>query len=282
MSRFHLVHCIPDPRMHGLNGYKEVIETIYWGLGQLGHQVSYAVNSFSHNSTNIVFGAQVVALEVLKTLSRDTVIYNFEQLRGGNPDQLNPRLKYCATRFAIWDYSFANLEAWAKLDRTDVQVVPVGYAPILSRIPKAQLQDIDVLFYGTPGRNRTDIFEALSRRGLTVMFVCGMYGAARDNLISRAKLVLNINLYEFAKIFEVVRVSYLLANRKAVISDYAPDTYVEEDMGRSIRFSPLNDMVDNCYELIENHAKRTELEEAGFAAIAKRDIRAILTLPLQQ
>ena len=30
--------------MHGLNGYKEVIETVSWGLEQLGHQVSYAVN----------------------------------------------------------------------------------------------------------------------------------------------------------------------------------------------------------------------------------------------
>lgn len=30
MAKFHLMHCIPKPNMHGLNGYKEVIESVAW------------------------------------------------------------------------------------------------------------------------------------------------------------------------------------------------------------------------------------------------------------
>jgi hypothetical protein len=268
--------------MHGLNGYKEVIETIYWGLEQLGHQVSYAVNNASSDSTNIVFGAQVLQLEALNMLPEDSVIYNLEQLRGLSPDEVNPQLRFCAKRFKIWDYSLANLDTWKSLNRTDVHNVPIGFAPVLSKIPKVQNQDIDVLLYGLSGRNRLNVFNALSQSGLTAMFVSGLYGAARDNLIARSKLVLNINLYKWAKIFEVVRVSYLLANRKAVVSDLDPDTYVEEDIRCCVNFSPLEDMVAKCYTLLEDNSKRAAIEEAGFTAISKRDIRNILEAPLRK
>src|SRR6185437_15004850 len=60
MTHYHLMHCVPpDPRVHGLNGYKEVIETVAWGLEQLGHKTTYALNHSAQDATNIVFGAQV-------------------------------------------------------------------------------------------------------------------------------------------------------------------------------------------------------------------------------
>ena len=47
--------------------------------------------------------------------------------------------------------------------------------------------------------------------------MCRRFGAGlRDDLIARAKVVLNINKHQ-AKIFEIVRVSYLMANAKAVV-----------------------------------------------------------------
>jgi len=70
------MHCIPDPRMHGLNGYKEVIETVAWGLEQLGHQVTSAVNRIDHEATNIVFGAQVMPIEALMQVPSSTIVYN--------------------------------------------------------------------------------------------------------------------------------------------------------------------------------------------------------------
>ncbi len=279
--KFNLVHCIPNPRMHGLNGYKEVIDTISWGLEQLGHQVTYSVNKFCADSTNIVFGSQVMPMEALKTIPRDSIIYNFEQIRGLKPDKIRPQALYFAKNFEVWDYSAANLATWKSLGRTDTKIVPVGYAPILNKIPKAQIQDIDVLLYGMSGPNRLDVFHTLSKAGLSAMFVSGLYGTARDDLIARSKIVLNINLYEFAKIFEVVRVSYLLANSKAVVSDLDPRTYVEDDIRSGLMFSSLKNIVASCHSLIENNARRLKLETAGFAAISKRDIQSILETALQ-
>src|SRR5580658_10907688 len=150
MSYYHLLHCIPHPRMHGLNGYKEVIDTLAWGLERLGHRVSYAINGAATEATNVVFGAQVMPIAALKQLPHNTIIYNFEPLRGLPPDRVREETRYYAQaeQFKIWEYSQANMPSWQALGRREVKIVPVGYAPILTRIAKAPRQDIDVLIYG--------------------------------------------------------------------------------------------------------------------------------------
>ena len=280
MSPYNLVHCIiPDPRAHGLKGYKEVIETVRWGLEQLGHYVTYAVNEVAIDATNIVFGAQVMPVAALRQLPDNTIIYNFEQLRGLEFAAIREELKYLAAeeRFRIWEYSQANLASWHLLGRRQVKIVPVGYAPLLTRIPKPPQQDIDVLIYGLTGERRLQVFHSLSHFGLSIIFACGFYGSIRDDLISRSKIVLNINLYQMARIFEIVRVSYLLANRKAVVSDLDTDTSVEDDVRAGVKFvSSAQELVDACVKLVEDESERTKLEEAGYSSIRQRDIRGII------
>jgi len=277
MAHYHLMHCIPDPRMHGLNGYKEVIETVAWGLEQFGHQVSYALNQAAPDATNIVFGAQVMSLGALKQLPAGTIIYNFEQLRDAT--QVGAEIRYYAQapHFEIWEYTVANVPSWRALGRDEVKIVPVGYAPILTRIAKAPRQDIDVLIYGLSGERRLQTFHGLSRAGLSTVFVSGLYGAARDELISRAKVVLNINLYPQTRIFEIVRVSYLLANSKAVVADLDVNTSIEDDIRPAVKFaSSLQELLNLCEGLANNERERAKLEELGCSCIRRRDIRGIL------
>jgi len=264
--------------MHGLNGYKEVIETVAWGLEQLGHRATYAVNEIASDATNIVFGAQVMPITAIRQLPNNTIIYNFEQMRGVQAFQLREEIRCYAQmrQFRIWEYSDANLPTWRDLGRHDVKIVPVGYAPILNRIPKAPRQDIDVLIYGLSGERRLQLFHALSTRGLSILFVSGLYGSARDDLISRSKVVLNINLYSHARIFEIVRVSYLLANKKAVVADLDLDTITEGDMRTAVKFGRFDQLTDICLRLVENESERGELEELGFSAMSKRNIVDIL------
>ncbi len=233
------MHCIPNPKMHGLNGYIEVIKSVEWGLLQLGHSVSYAINQADKHATNIIFGAQVLPIDFLKGLPDNSIIYNFEQMRGLKKNEVRPEVQYFADKFQIWDYSPANEDAWKMLSAEHLKIIPVGYAPPLTRIPKLQTQDIDVLIYGLSGPKRLTAFHHLNQAGLRVMFVSGFYGDARDELIARSKIILNINLYDFAQIFEIVRVSYLLANRKAVVATLDASTFIEPDFINSIKFSSI-------------------------------------------
>ena len=273
------MHCIPDPRMHGLNGYKEVIETVSWGLHQLGHSATYAINERASGATNIVFGAQVMTVAALSELPPGTIIYNFEQLRDIPAERIRGEIRHYAQvpQLIIWDYSAANLPGWRSLGRLDVKIVPVGYAPILSRIPKAVHQDIDVLLYGLSGERRLQTFHGLSQLGLSTLFVSGIYGTARDELISRSKIVLNINLYAQMRIFEIVRVSYLLANKKAVVADLDANTFVEDDVRSAVRFSSsLKELLNLCAKLVSSDSERHALEERGLACMSRRDIKGIL------
>lgn len=281
MATFQLVHCLDAQHLHGLHGYKDVIDTVQWGLEQLGHEVRYSINAPSPDAVNIVFGAQILSPEALSAFPDGTIIYNFEQIRGVPVAQIRPSLRYCATRFRIWDYSAANLDAWTALGEVDVRIAPVGYAPVLSRMTKAEPQDIDVLMYGITGHKRLAAFDALSACGLTAVYVSGLYGPARDGLIERSKIILNINLYDHAKIFEIVRCSYLLANRKAVVSEIEPGAFIEDDIKSGIVFAERREVVAQCLDLAGNDQKRAAVEEAGFQAISRRDIRGILTSALE-
>jgi hypothetical protein len=276
MSKFNLMHCIPHPRMHGLNGYREVIESVQWGLEQLGYEVRYSLNKFRKSSTNIIFGAQVLPIDFLKQLPGETIVYNFEQNRGLEKHEIRQEMQFIAKHLQIWEYSPSNLESWKLLGADNPKLVPVGYAPVLTRIPKFNPQDIDVLIYGMSGDKRLNAFHRLSHAGLNIVFASGFYGQLRDSLIARSKIILNVNLYDHAQIFEVVRVSYLLANKKAVIATMDENTAVEKDLCESIKFTSMDKLVEDCMELLQNENKRIELEKTGYENIIKRDIVKIL------
>jgi hypothetical protein len=270
------MHCVPDARAHGLNGYREIIETVAWGLRALGYQTTYSINNFDPHATNIIFGAHMLPVEVMQRLPPDSIVYSLEQARNLKPEQLSPSVHFMARHFQIWDYSHANIQVWHDLGTPRLKIVPIGYAPILTRIPKPAVQDIDVLFYGMTGVSRLNALHSLSHAGLTVVFVSGLYGPARDELISRAKLVLNINLYDFARIFEIVRVSYLFANSKAVVATRDPGVFVEPDVEPAIRFTVFETLIEDCQQLLRHDEERAALEARGFETIRQRDVREIL------
>jgi hypothetical protein len=273
---FHLAHIIPRNAMHGLHGYKEVIDTVEWGLVELGHTVSYGLNELSETGRNIIFGAQMLEPSVLENLPSDTVVYNFEQARNLSLDNPRPQMRIAARRFEVWEYSKWNMPAWERLGALRAEHVPVGYAPILQRIPRSENLDIDVLMYGLTGTARVNAFHHLCHAGLTCVYVCGLYGRARDDLIGRSKVIVNLSVYEASKIFEVVRVSYLMANRKAVVADVDADTVIDPDIASGIRIAHGNALVAACRQFASDRVARERLEEAAFQAISRRDIRRIL------
>jgi hypothetical protein len=275
-KKFNIAHLVA-PRAHGLYGYREVIETVQWGLECMGFDVLISENLILPDRTNIIFGAQMLSEADLGAFPRDTIVYNFEQMSGLEVGRLKPIMRFAAERFRIWEYSEANLPTWSKLNPAhEVVHVPVGWAPILKRIKKSASQDIDVLIYGLPGQLRVQIFHDLCHQGVKCLFVSGMYGAPRDELISRSKLVLNVNLYDDSRIFEIVRVSYLLANAKAVVADMQAGTFIEPGFENAVAFAPPHQVTELCLALVDDDPARSEIEERGREAIEKRHISPIL------
>lgn len=258
--------------------FREVAETLQFGLRSIGHAAEIRENTFATNATNVILGAHLLAASQAAILPPGSIVYNLEQLGGPS---LSHQFYEVALRHEVWDYSLQNINKWKAMSCNLRPIhVPLGYVPELNRIAVVQKQDIDVLFYGSLNERRARIVEALRDAGVNVQVLFGIYGQLRDECIARSKIVLNVHFYD-AKIFEIVRVSYLLTNSKAVVTECCPGTEIEEGMTESVLAVPYESLVDGCLSLLQNDDKRREIETRGFQYFSQRRESDILSKALQ-
>ncbi|MBV5336503.1 MAG: hypothetical protein J0653_00365, partial [Deltaproteobacteria bacterium] len=153
--------------------------------------------------------------------------------------------------------------------------MPCGFVPELCSELSASHEDIDVLFYGSMNDRRKKIIDELRTAGLRAEVAFGVYAKTRDSLISRAKVVLNMHFYEPGH-FEILRVGYLLANRKAVVSEVNEGESVDADLMGGFAAVNYNDLVKQCVHLVQDEVRRKGLAEAGFKIFSARCASDIL------
>lgn len=271
MARYAVTIVSPPGYAHAA-AFQEVGETLLHALRALGHDAVLGPDAPPGRQA-IVLGSNLLPAHPLR-LPDDAILYNLEQIEPGS-GWLTPELLALFRRYQVWDYSARNADRYAELGLPRPRVVPVGWVPELTRIPPAPAEDLDVLFYGSINPRRQAVLDALRAAGLRVEHVFGVYGAARDRLIARAKVVLNVHFYE-AKVFEVVRVSYLLANRRCVVSERGADPAEERDLEAAVAFAPYDGLVAACLRLARDPAERARRAALGFELVSRRDAAAIL------
>ena len=246
---------------------------MHHALLALGHDSVLTHRLDLDERRTIVFGANHVVHYGME-LPKNPIFYNLEQLGDDSPWMATPAFIDLLRRYPTWDYSQANIEYLAALGLPRPTHVPIGYVPELTRIAPAD-EDIDVLFYGVLSERRYAVLRDLHDRGLRVKWLSGVLGASRDAWIARSKIVLNVHYWE-AKIFEIARVSYLLANRRAVVSERGADPTLERDLASGVAFADYDELVDRCVELVGDERARRQLAERGYQAFSARDQADIL------
>src|SRR6185503_16080302 len=176
---------------------------------------------------------------------------------------MRPELLQLFREFPVWDYSARNVERWVELGVPRPRCVPIGTVPEMTRIA-SRPEEIDVLFYGSINERRKKVIDELRARGVRAEAVFGAYGVVRDQLISVSRLILNLHYYE-AKVFEIVRVSYLLANRCVVVSERGADPDEEAEFESGVAFADYTDLADRCVDLLARPDERARLADAGHA-----------------
>jgi hypothetical protein len=261
----YAITVIAPPRYAHAAALRELAETLFHGLRELGCTAfveASPVPTPIPGARPIILGAHL--LPPFIPLSPAAIIYNTEQIGTRESPFVIPsyfdRLR--AAR-VVWDYSFENVTALRELGIA-AQLVPVGYVPQLDRIPSSA-QDIDVLFYGSTNERRRDLLTALKTAGINITWRFSAYGEERDKLISRAKIVLNVHYYS-TQLFEVVRVSYLLANHKCVVSE----TPTVLDFASGVAFAPYNGIVAKCQELLADDSQRERIAACGYEIMRRR------------
>ena len=209
------------PKIEGYihtEGMRELASAISCGLVRLGHQSSVEDldERFAFDERRpIVLGVHLLKALPPMELPKSSILYHLE---AHGTEMFLQSLPHLRAASHVWDFSEDNIRHLAALGIRATLVEP-GYVPELEQIRKSAEKDIDVLFYGSLNDRRIKILLELRARGLNAVHVMGVYGAERDDLIARSKVVLNMHYYENPGLFESIRVSYLLANGVCVVSE---------------------------------------------------------------
>ena len=252
--------CIVKPKNYPhSDAFWELSELLIYSLRDLKFDVILSINEIIADRQNIVFGAHLLTNNDFPI---STIIFNTEQLWNGVESWVK-KIISLGHIYTIWDYNSNNIELLKGKNCKKVIKFEIGFHNKLNRIKQKKVKDIDVLFYGALKERRKNLLNELSNSGLRVKHLFGVYGAQRDEYISRAKIVLNCHHYK-AKIFEIVRVHYLVNNNIPVVSELHPDTKIEPFWNSIISSVSFDELANECKRLSHDKLERMKASNLAF------------------
>lgn len=216
----------------------------------------------------IIYGGNLLPEEIIPRLPKDSIIINLEQV-SDESSWINSRYMTILKNFPVLDYSPRNRDRLVSKGIAHAGLMEIGYSSCLSRIPPSPVKDIDVLFYGSLNQRRADILRSLQQAGLGVAHLFNVYGRQRDAAIARSKVVMNIHHYS-SNVFEIVRVSYLLANRVCVLTEGDPADPDMKPFIDGLAVEPYDRLIERCMQLVADESARNALQEGGFRLMSGR------------
>jgi len=269
-QEFKMQYCIwivsPPNYIHS-RAFDEVAVGLKSGIFKLGFKIPIVRNVKDVYGQAIVLGGNLIPRLGLSDIPKNLILFNLEQIQLDSPWMSQSYLDILRA-YPVWDYSHQNIKELKKLGINNITHCGLGYEPELTKIPQLK-EDIDVLLYGSLNDRRTKILNELKSKGLNIVALFGAYGEIRDRYIARSKIILNIHYYE-ARVFEVVRVSYLLANKKFVISEVGQDNDLEKPFADGMVLSTYKELVEKCVKYLRDESSRKEIAEKGFDLMEQR------------
>ena len=248
--------------------FDEVAYCLSCAFAKLGNQVSIVRRCEDIKGVPIVLGCNLLPYLRDIRLPQNAILYNLEQVQLNSP-WMNDRYLELLRGHEVWDYSESNMEELRKLGVKNIKLCRIGYVPELTRMQPVE-ETTDVLFYGALNPRRRDILLEIERRGFAVTQLRDIYGEERDRHIAKSKIVLNLHFYE-SRVFEIVRVFYLLANNRFVVSEPGSDRALEKPFIGGLVFARREELVEVCAKYLKADKLRQKVAEKGFRQIQSLD-----------
>jgi hypothetical protein len=239
--------------------FAEVGFLIKHSLVSCGISCDIAVNDMARDKINVILGWHLLPFKE-EYSSFKYIPYQLEQLSPATWSAFSEDVKKVLSHaFKVWDYSEENIR-FLKEQGIDALHLPIGYHQSLEQVPQGLLKDIDVLFFGSVGERRQKILNILlQEKKVRLHALFGVYGRERDEFIARSKIILNVHFYP-TRIFEAVRISYLLNNRCFVVSE---ESEVNPYQGVPLPMFPYEQLADACCSFLDGEH---DIERARNAA----------------
>ena len=259
----------PNNYIHSL-AYLEIAELLHYSVLELNKnsKISYNFIDINPKVKNIIFGAHLLNDDMINSIPNDTIIFNTEQIESINEIWKRRILLLASKGIIFWDYSNHNLDLLLTKLNVKGRLFEIGFQKNLQRIKMNDNKEVDVLFYGSLNNRREKIINNLLKKNVKVKCLFGVYGKDRDDWIGKSKIVLNLHYYE-SKIFEIVRIFYLLTNAIPIVSEVDENTKLNNNYLKGIKGSNYKDVEKNILSLLENEKERKLIGLNGFNIIKK-------------
>jgi hypothetical protein len=279
--------------------FEELVCSLTWALEKLGYETTTYTNERpDQDHPTILLGANMLRNMPNYQIPPMSVIYNLEQVDRCTSwfAEENPQLLNLLRKYPTWDFTHQNV---AQLEKWGVKatLVPIGYTPRLTNVPflPEEKRDIDVLFYGALNDRRQKLLDDLYTRGVKVINIGGkyrssaappyamppMFGFNRDQYVARSKIILNLHYYE-CRMLEVVRISYLLANRCFVLSEPGANSMDNQPFDGGPVFALYDQLVEKCMRWLGTPEQRTRRAEAGFQLMRSMPTEQFVDIPVRR
>ena len=259
----------PNNYVHSL-AYLEIAELLHYSVLELNKnsKISYNFIDINPKVKNIIFGAHLLNDDMINSIPSNTIIFNTEQIESINEIWKRRILLLASKGIIFWDYSNHNLDLLLTKLNVKGRLFEIGFQKNLQRIKMNDNKEVDVLFYGSLNNRREKIINSLLKNNVKVKCLFGVYGKDRDDWIGKSKIVLNLHYYE-SKIFEIVRIFYLLTNAIPIVSEVDENTKLNNNYLKGIMGSNYEDVEKNILSLLENEKERKLIGLNGFNIIKK-------------
>ena len=273
MTRYNVVLISPPGYEHA-PALLDVGRLLVCSFRSLDLRCELQVNTLDKWAVNVVLGYHLLD-DPSALAGHRLVIYQLEQLSDRQGWFDPTRLAVLEQADEVWDYCRANIEFLEGRGLGSLRHLPLGFHEELCTIPDAE-PEIDVLFYGSINDRRRAVLEALAPHcRLHALF--GVYGQKRDDHIARSRIVLNLHYYD-RQILEQVRISYLLNNRRFVLSEAAPDN----PYGDALATAPHGEVVATCLHYLAHPEERRRLAAEGYECLRRRPMAESLRVLLAE
>jgi hypothetical protein len=275
----HCIWIVTPPGYTHSHAFDEVALALSGAFSDLGGSAPIVRDpSAFAGRAPIIYGANNLDAGNLDPLPSDSVIINLEQV-SEESEWFDDKYLALLNGFPVLDYSPRNRANLVRRGISHAGLMEIGYHPKLQRIRPAAEQDFDILFYGALCDRRKAILGQLHERGLKVANLFSIYGRERDAAIARSKLVINMHYYESA-VFEIVRVSYLLANGVCVLTEGRPDEPDIAPFAGGLAVEPYERLVERAIALAADGKERSALGASGLHIMRGRSQTQMLKMAM--
>lgn len=238
--------------------FAEIIEWYAYAFKEQGHEIVV-----ENPERWVLFGCNMAPRI---TFPKDTIIIDLEQM--GDEGQFHsPIYMEYLRSYTVWTYTLHN-QRWLTSKGIHATHVPLCYSPLMKELTPST-EDIDVLFVGNPTPQRSQTIQVIRDAGLPVLWT-EAWGEAKDLLMSRAKIVLNLRGFDTVRLFCATRILPALAQKRFVITEDATNLDEYSYLLGGVIVAPRSALPSVIRFYLQHPEARVRIAAEGYRAVKSK------------